>query len=374
VHRLTIKDVARAAGVHPATASRALNPRLPGRISAETTERVTRAAAALGYVVDPVGRSLRTQRSGTIGVLVPDLLNPFYPPVLRGVEGVLRANGFEALIASTDNDVRREAGLLEVFRGRRCEGYLVASASRQDETVRSLVRDGVPVVLVNRLTDVDAPSVTSDDAQGIGAAVAHLRGLGHTAIAHLTGPADISVTGSREKAFRAALAPGRPDLGRPRADRPTADRPNADRPDVGRPDVDRPDVGRPIVARAAQYTAAAGETACLALLRKHPEVTAILAGNDLIAVGCYAAFGRLGLRCPDDVSLIGINDMPLAEWLRPALTTVAIPQQDLGAHAARLIVAAINDPGAAVRSVALDTALIVRGSTGPVRPAALASA
>jgi LacI family transcriptional regulator len=339
VDRLTIKDVARAAGVHPATASRALNPRLPGRISAETTERVTRAAAALGYVVDPVGRSLRTQRSGTIGVLVPDLLNPFYPPVLRGVEGVLRENGFEALIASTDNDVRREAGLLDVFRGRRCEGYLVASASRRDETVRSLVRDGVPVVLVNRLTDVDAPSVTSDDAQGIGAAVAHLRGLGHTAIAHLTGPADISVTGRREKAFRAALAPG-----------------------------------RPIVARAAQYTAAAGEAACLTLLRKRPEVTAILAGNDLIAVGCYAAFGRLGLSCPRDVSLIGINDMPLAEWLRPALTTVAIPQQLMGAQAARLIVATINNPQAAVRSIALDTALIVRGSTGPVRPATRSSA
>src|SRR5690348_10412027 len=133
--RLTIKDVARVAGVHPATASRALNPRLPGRISAATTERVTRAAAALGYVVDPVGRSLRTQRSATIGVLVPDLLNPFYPPLVRGIEHALRANGFEALIASTDNDVRRERELLDVFRGRRCDGYLIASATRADSSV-----------------------------------------------------------------------------------------------------------------------------------------------------------------------------------------------------------------------------------------------
>ena len=131
VQRLTIKDVARAAGVHPATASRALNPRLPGRISAETTARVERAAAELGYVVDPVGRSLRTQRSSTIGVLVPDLLNPFYPPVLRGIERELRTEGFEALIASTDNDGGREAGLVDVFRSRRCEGYIVATATRR---------------------------------------------------------------------------------------------------------------------------------------------------------------------------------------------------------------------------------------------------
>lgn len=339
--RLTIKDVAKAAGVHPATASRALNPRLPGRISAATTERVERAATALGYVVDPVGRSLRTQRSGTIGVLVPDLLNPFYPPVLRGVERALRASGFEALIASTDNDVRRQAGLLEVLSARRCEGYIIATATRQDAAVHALVRDGVPVVLVNRLADVAAPSVTSDDAQGIGQAVEHLRGLGHTAIAHITGPSGISVTGAREQAYRTAMR------------------------DAGIR------VRKNWVVRAEQLTAAAGERACLALLDR-AEVTAILAGNDMVAVGCYAALDRRGLTCPGDVSLVGINNMPLAEWLRPSLTTVAIPQEDLGTEAARLIVEQINDPRAGVRRVALPTGLIVRRSTAPARPAVIA--
>jgi LacI family transcriptional regulator len=334
VDRLTIRDVAKAAGVHPATASRALDPRLPGRISAETTERVQRAAAALGYVVDPVGRSLRTQRSATIGVLVPDLLNPFYPPVLRGIEYALRSSGFEALIASTDNDVGREAELLEVFRGRRCEGYLIATASRQDATVAELMRRHVPLVLVNRLAGTAAPSVTSDDARGIGEAVAHLRGLGHTAIAHLTGPLRISVTGTREAAFRAALL------------------------EAGIA------VREQWIVRADEYTAAAGERACRALLAE-PEVTAILAGNDMLAVGCYAALDRAGLRCPQDVSLVGINNMPLAEWLRPSLTTVAIDQEEMGTQAARLIVEQINNPQAGVRSVSLDTSLIVRNSTGP---------
>jgi LacI family transcriptional regulator len=328
--RLTIKDVARAAGVHPATASRALNPRLPGRISAATTERVTRAAAELGYVVDAVGRSLRTQRSATIGVLVPDLLNPFYPPLLRGVERALRANGFEGLIASTDNDTRREPELLTVFKGRRCDGYLIASAARADPAVDALVAEGRPVVLVNRLTSAGAPSVTSDDAQGIGAAVRHLRELGHTAIGHITGPPKISVTATRERAFLAAMRAAGLASG-------------------------------PIV-RAGQYTAAAGEKACAALLDRAP-VTAILAGNDMIAVGCYAALDARGLSCPHDVSVVGINNMPLAEWLRPALTTVAIPQEELGAEAARLIVALIDDPDTEVRTLSLPTELVVRRST-----------
>jgi LacI family transcriptional regulator len=350
--RLTIRDVAKAAGVHPATASRALNPLLPGRISTATTERVERAAAALGYVVDPVGRSLRTQRSGTVGVLVPDLLNPFYPRLLRGVEQALRPGGFQALIASTDNDAARAAELVEVFQGRRCEGYLIATATRSDATVDALLRDRVPVVLVNRLAATDAPSVTSDDAQGIREAVAHLAELGHTAIAHLTGPPGISVTGTRERAYRSALRAARI---RPR---------------------------RGWIVRADQYTAAAGEQACRRLLADTDgtgaEVTAILAGNDLLAVGCYAALDQRGLSCPDDVSVIGINDMPLAGWLRPSLTTVAIPQEQMGAEAARLLVQQINDPGTSVRSVSLPTRLVIRESTAAagrrVRPAAPTSA
>lgn len=336
MQRLTIKDVARAAGVHPATASRALNPRLPGRISAETTARVERVAAELGYVVDPVGRSLRTQRSSTIGVLVPDLLNPFYPPVLRGIERGLRTGGFEALIASTDNDGAREAELVEVFRSRRCEGYIVATATADDAVVAAMMREGVPVVLVNRLAGVPAPAVVSDDAAGVREAVTHLRGLGHVAIGHISGPVEISVTAARADAYRAAMR----DTGAPARD--------------------------DWVVRADQLTAAAGRAACRELLTRFP-VTAILAGNDMVAVGCYAAFDESGLLCPRDISLVGINDMPLAGWMRPALTTVAIPQEELGMHAARLIVERIDDPDGPVRTVSLPTTLIVRGSTGPAR-------
>jgi LacI family transcriptional regulator len=326
---VTIKDVARVAGVHPATASRALNPALVGRISAETTARVEQAAAELGYVADPFGRSLRTQRSGTVGVLVPDLLNPFYPPLLRGIERGLRSGGFEALIASTDNDPSREPELIDVFRGRRCEGYLVATATSDDPAIAALVATGTPVVLVNRLAGVDAPAVVSDDGTGIRQALDHLTALGHRRIAHVAGPAELSVAAGREAIYR-TLVP------------------------------------EPIVARAAQMTAEAGRDACRELLARG-DVTAILAANDMVAVGCYAALDDAGLRCPADVSLVGINDMPLAGWLRPPLTTVALPQERMGEVAAELIRERIADPDAPARTVTLPTELRVRGSTSEQR-------
>ena len=334
VERPTLKDVAKAAGVHPGTASRALNPLLRGRISAATTARVETAARDLGYVVDPVGRSLRSRRSGIVGVLVPDLTNPFYPPVLRGIEDELRAHGLEGLIATTDNDVRREAELIEVLKARRCDGYVLTTAVRRDPAVEALIGGAEPVVLVNRLASVEAPSVVSDDAFGIAQAVRHLRELGHAAIAHVTGPPRFSVTVEREAAYRAALrAEGLPHR-------------------------------RELVVRATDYTAAAGEVACARLLAEQ-RVTAVLAGNDMIAIGCYAALEAAGLRCPDDVSVVGVNDMPLAGWLRPPLTTVAVPQHELGTQAARLLVAHLRDGAAAVRRVDLPTRLVVRGSTGP---------
>lgn len=339
VQRLTIKDVARAAGVHPATASRALNPRLPGRISAETTARVARAAAELGYVVDPVGRSLRTRRSSTVGVLVPDLLNPFYPPVLRGIERGLRSGGYEALIASTDNDGAREPELLDVFASRRCDGYILATATLDDEVVAGLLRDLVPVVLVNRLAGVSVPAVVSDDATGIRQAVTHLRELGHVRIGHIAGPAGISITGTREEAYRAAM-------------RATGEAAHAD-----------------WLVRADRLTADDGRLACRELLARG-EVTAVLAGNDMVAVGCLAAFDDAGLRCPDDVSLVGINDMPLAGWMQPALTTVAIPQEEMGRRAAALVLARIEDPAGPVEVVSLPTSLTVRLSTTTARPRA----
>jgi LacI family transcriptional regulator len=230
------------------------------------------------------------------------------------------------LLADTDNDVGREASVLDELVARRCEGLIVATATRSSRPARG----DVPVVLVTRDTeDADLPLVAADDAAGVRAVVAHLRGLGHARIGCVTGPPELSTTARRLAALRERL-----------------------------PDA-------PVVHGDA-FTVPAGERAAAELLRGHPEVTAIVAGNDMIALGCYAALEAAGLRCPQDVSVTGHNDMPLVGRVRPALTTVAIPQREIGRAAARVLLERLKGEGGA-RRILLPTSLAVRESTAPPR-------
>jgi LacI family transcriptional regulator len=340
--RPTIRDVAERAGVHPATASRALNPALPGRITETTARRVARAARELGYRADPAARSLRTRRSGFVGVVVPDLTNPVLPPIVRGIEEVLWQAGLACLLADTDNRPEREAALVDELRARRCEGLIVATATRTSPTVAGLAGAELPAVLVTRETDDRSlPLVAGDDAAGVAADVGHLVELGHERVAHVTGPRDLSTTARREAAFRAALA-------------------------------QHGLAGEPAVVHGDAFTVPAGRRAAAELLRARRDFSAILAGNDMIALGCYEALAEAGLRCPGDVSVAGHNDMPLMAQVSPPLTTVAIPQQRIGAEAARMLLALLAGDDGASRRVLLPTELVVRGSTSP--PAGRASA
>jgi LacI family transcriptional regulator len=302
---------------------------------------VRAAALELGYRPDMAARGLRTRRSGTVGVVVPDLANPVIPPIVRGVEETLWSAGMACLLADTDNDVAREAALIDELRSRRCEGLVIASAARLSRAVEALAREDVATVLVTRGIDSGAlPLVAADDAAGVRAAVAHLRALGHTRIAHVTGPEELSTTTRREAAFREAVA-GDEGGGAAAASRRAA--------------------GAPLVVHGEAFTVAAGERAAASLLAAHPDVTAIVAGNDMIALGCYAALAAAGLRCPGDVSVTGHNDMPFVAQAQPPLTTVAIPARELGVQAARLLLARLR--GEAVESVRLPTRLILRAST-----------
>jgi LacI family transcriptional regulator, galactose operon repressor len=335
--RPTIRDVADRAGVHPATASRALNPALPGRIAEATAARVRAAADELRYRPDPAARSLRTRRSGIVGVVVPDLTNPVLPPIVRGIEETLWGAGIACLVADTDNDVEREAVAVRELVARRCDGLIVASATRASATVRALARDGTPAVLVTR--DVERaglPFVAGDDAAGVAAAVAHLVELGHERIGYVSGPADLSTTRTRVRAVRRAIAAAGLDDGL-------------------------------VVAEAAAYTVAAGRAAAEPMLAGRPDLTAILAGNDMLALGVYEALAAAGLRCPRDVSVAGHNDMPLVDRIAPPLTTVAIPRYEIGVRAAQRLLAGLDggDPGP--RREVLPVRLVVRASTAPPR-------
>ena len=333
-----MRDVADSAGVHPATASRALNPQARHLVSPETADRVNRVARALGYQPNPVARSLKTSRSSSIGLIIPDLTNPLFPPIVRGVEDVLAPTGYNAWIANTDNDPAREEAAVESMRGRNVEGFVFATARLEHPLLERLAAADIPVVLVNRrLAKPIVPSVTADDATGIAMALHHLVEEGHRRIVHLAGPQDLSTGVNRLRAFRQALHEHGLDESQTRIE----------------------------VCRS--WTEAAGAQALNKLLDERVDFTAILAGNDMLALGCYDVLAERGLRCPQDVSVVGFNDAAFMDKLTPALTTVHSPQYELGAEAARMLLEELKEPRRQPRSVVLPVTFKVRRSTAPPR-------
>jgi LacI family transcriptional regulator, galactose operon repressor len=338
----TLRDVAAAAQVHPATASRALNPGTRLLVSEETARRVIEAAERLGYRPNPVARSLRTRRSHTIGLLIPDLNNPLFPPIVRGLEDRLAGHGYVALIGNTDGDAKRERLVFDQMRARHVDGFVLATATLHSPILDEAVEADLPVVLMNRTAQgYPFSSVSVDNEQGVRAAVAHLASLGHTRIGHIAGPQEISTGVSRLRGF----LDGMRQQGLAAADSQ--------------------------IVYASGYTIEEGLRCARELLAAHSELTAIAAANDMLAVGCYAAFDELGLRCPEDISVIGFNDMPFIDRLRPPLSTVRFPHYQLGTEAAKLLIERIEGGGGPVKILFLAPELVARGSTTPVAPKAV---
>jgi LacI family transcriptional regulator len=203
---VTLRDVAARAGVHPATASRALNPETRLLVREDTARRVLEAAEALGYHPNPVARSLRTRRSNTVGVLIPDLTNPLFPPIVRALEDRLAAAGYVALIGNTDGDGERERLVFQQMRARHVDGMVLATAHLSDPLLADATRAGLPVVLMNRMAqDHSLDSVSVDNERGMRMAVAHLAAEGHRRIAHIAGPQEVSTGLSRYRGFLSAM-------------------------------------------------------------------------------------------------------------------------------------------------------------------------
>jgi LacI family transcriptional regulator len=335
---VTLKDVAAAAGVHPATASRALNPETRLLVSEETASRILKVASSLGYRPNAVARSLRTRRSHTVGVLIPDLTNPLFPPIVRGIEDRLAADGYVALIGNTDSDDERERMVFDFMRARHVDGYVFATAHLRSALLEEAAAAGIPIVLVNRYAEgYGFPSVSVDNAKGIALAVSHLAGLGHRAIAHIAGPQDVSTGLSRYRGFMAAMA------------------------EHGLP------VDPAMVVHADAYSIEEGERCCRQLLSAGTKCTAVAAANDMLAVGCYSALEAAGRQCPRDMSVVGFNDMPFIDRLRPPLTSVSFPHYQVGAEAGRLILERIASNGEQPSVLLLEPELKIRGSTGKPR-------
>ncbi|MBI3429361.1 MAG: LacI family DNA-binding transcriptional regulator [Actinobacteria bacterium] len=334
----TLADVARAAGVHPGTASKALNPDSRHLVAAVTVQRVREIAAELDYQPNSFARGLRTSRSFTIGLLVPDLTNPLFPPIVRGIEEVLGAAGYSALIVNTDNDAKKEMQLFMTLLSRRCDGFILATAFRQDPVVEAISKRNIPAVLVNRSTESHLlPAVAGDEVAEVRDAIKYLVKLGHRRIAHVASPQNLSPGYIRHRAFLTTIR----DLGLEPEECP--------------------------VVVATGFNEAAGEAASKELVsHSTSRPTAILAGNDQLAIGVMDRLSTTGIKCPEDISVIGFNDIPRMDRINPALTTFALPKHEMGVKAAQILQAWIEGTSIPEPStIYLPCPLIIRDSTGP---------
>lgn len=336
--RATLRDIARGAGVHVSTVSRVLNGQAAlGRITATTEERIRQVAAELGYRRNTIARALRTGRTLVIGMVVPDIANLYQAGINRAAEDAFSAHGYSLLLASTDDSLEHAKAQVSAMLSAQTEGLLYGVARRDDPVLDAVIESGTPVVLFNRAAEIAGVSaVLPDDGAGAEQAVRHLLALGHRHVAYVGGPEDVSSTINRRQAIDLAL--GEEGL-----------------------------TGATLFAD--RHTEGEGYRVTAALLATHPDTTGLIASNDRLALGAIDAIRAQGRSCPEDVSVVGFNDMPYADRMSPPLTTVRFSPHDIGFRAASLLLEAITDGGreSVVELVAPE--LVVRGSTAAPRPA-----
>jgi LacI family transcriptional regulator len=331
---VTLREVGRLAGVSAMTVSRVINGR--AGVDAETQRKVEQAIEALDYVPNRIARGLLSQKTQTIGLIVPDVVNPFFGPVVRGAETTARRAGYRVLLCNSEGDLRLERAYIEDLVAHRVEGLLLAPAS--DETRHSifpLLRGSFPVVLLDRsLPESDCDLVVSDSVSGARRLTEHLIAIGHRSIAHLTDADDTSTGRDRLQGYREALAtagiPARDEL-----------------------------VFRTTVDQLGGYRAAQE------VLALDPRPTAIFAVNNMTAIGAMKALRERGLSVPEDMALVCFDDVEHLAVLSPFLTVVDQPAETLGSLGAQLLLERIaGKAGPRSRRVVLQTDLIVRRSCG----------
>lgn len=331
---MTLKQIADELGVHPSTVSRALDPQKRHLVGEDVAARVETLARAHGYRPNRVAASLRTGRSRLIGVLLPDIANPVFAPILGGITETLSAESYSPIIADAGQDASVQIAFVDSLLNQHVDGLILATVFSDDQVVGYCLDRNLPVVLVNRAEFRDrVSSVVSDDERGMQLAVDHLVSIGHRKIGHVSGPLRVSTGALRRDGFVRAMKHH----------------------------------GLPVhIQEASQYTRKAGAGPAATLLKNNPGMTAIVAANDLLALGALDAVRNLGLRCPADVSVVGHNDMPLVDLISPPLTTVRIGHREMGRGAAKLLLREIETRSVASEHIVLQPELIVRESTRPV--------
>jgi LacI family transcriptional regulator len=334
---VTLEDVARAAGVHYSTVSRALDPAKVGRVNVTTRKHVQAVARRMGYQPDMVASGLKRGRTKTVAVIAGDLGNPNIAPVLRGIANELERAGLMSLIAETQDDSARLDRILEHMMSRRVDAIIMTAARLSDAPrLRRIRRQGIPLVLaVQDVPGIRLPAATNDDFLGGVLAAQHLLSLGHRRVAQLRGPVDINSCFLRAQGFSKTIAAAGAVEVAVRSVAPTGS----------------PEDGALMMRKL--------------LNSKGARPTGVFTHHDLMAFGALTAAEERGLLIPRDLSIIGYHNLPHDDRIVPPLTSIHQPREELGRIAAEILVQILTSPGRPPVPRRIAPELVVRQSTGP---------
>ena len=327
----TIREVAESARVSYATVSHVINnTRL---VSQETRERVLEAMAALNYRPNALARSLRQGKSNTIGLVLPDSANPFFAEISRSIEDEAFKKGYSVFLCNTERDTQRELFYVDVLSNRQVDGIIFVAAGDQADSLDFLLHRNMPVVMIDRnLPNVEVDAVLTDNQLGGILATRHLLELGHTRIACIAGPSSITPSAERIIGYRRALE------------------------EAGL------SYDESLILRG-DYHAQSGLEITNSILTMNPRPTAIFALNDLMALGALRAAAEAGCSVPEDLAVVGYDDLEIAHFTNPPLTTIAQPKKEIGIQAVNLLVDGMSRKNRPPSRLLLPPELIVRRST-----------
>jgi LacI family transcriptional regulator len=331
--RPTIYDVARLAGVSTATVSRALNG--TGQIAPATRATIDAAVEQLGYHPNTVARSLVTKSTQTIALLLPEITNPFYAALVSGIQRCALETGHTMLLCTTESDPEREEQYLNLLRAKQVDGVLVDGLVLPPDTIARFVRNGLPIVCLDRDVDSTAvPLVQVDNRLGARMATEHLLSLGHRRVGHIAGAPDLRISEERIEGYREALSAAGLEP-------------------------------EPQLLAVGSFTEEGGYEAMRALLES-TELTGVFAANDLSAIGAVSAIVESGRRVPEDVSVVGFDDLRLSRYTTPPLTTIHQPALEIAERATQLLLDLAAGREVPQLLHLLEPELVVRGSSALV--------
>ena len=327
---VTLRKVAERAGVSVNTASRAINNKPD--INEETKKRVLQIAKELGYIRNAAAVALRTKKTGTIGVVIADNRNPFYAEVLNGMEEAAREKNYHIILANTQRDYKKEEEAINLLLAKRVDGLLITPVQDKDDDIKNLIDANIPFVVVGRdFENIEVDAIYNDEVKGGFLATEYLIKKGHKRISLIDGFLYKSPAKGRLEGYKKALNKYRISL---------------DESLISVGDINIED----------------GYERTKQMLEKNLDFTAIFAYNDMMAFGAMQAIKEKGLRIPEDIGLVGYDDIPFSSLISPALTTIRLKKQELGAESVKLLLSRIKGSRKKMKKIMLDVELITRGT------------